>query len=321
MKMRAIRPLDTSAIRSRLISSIAAISLLAPSAALAAKCSLKTGSTLEQSRAGSCGFDPVARAFKGSPAEQAACLTRAVKRGAEIGEPTLPETLRRIVGTPTNITISVLATYTAKLGVADSVLGGEFAQIVPANYFIIHDTSTPNCSDRDAGTAACPVLGEFPAQRDTAAWSENTRFHGHPKKAPNRIANVFISRIGTSITEVDFADTFYTTRFETCVDAPAKVGLFVGVENIQPRIGSPAKPALGVKPNDVIAPVPGFTPAQYERLALVYVVASVRHGSWMIPAFHAVIDQVYAGGHDDPQNFDIAAFASAVQVHVAASTK
>jgi len=40
----------------------------------------------------------------------------------------------------------------------------------------------------------------------------------------------------------------------------------------------------------VDSPDPGFTPAQYERLALQYIIASVRRGSWMIPAFHCVLD-------------------------------
>ena len=92
--------------------------------------------------------------------------------------------------------------------------------------------------------------------------------------------------------------------------------LFVAVENIQPRIGEPAIRPPKVKPNDRIAPTPGFTPRQYERLALAYVVASIRRGRWMIPAFHAVVDARYAGGHDDPQNFDMQAFSDAVKRHL-----
>ena len=42
--------------------------------------------------------------------------------------------------------------------------------------------------------------------------------------------------------------------------------------------------------NDAQAPTPGFTAAQYDGLALLYVIASVRAGAWLVPAFHAPID-------------------------------
>ena len=60
--------------------------------------------------------------------------------------------------------------------------------------------------------------------------------------------------------------------------------------------------------NDARAPDPGFSDAQYDRLALIYVIASVRAERWLIPAFHAAIDSGIRGGHDDPQNFDVDAF-------------
>src|SRR5262245_5065624 len=85
-------------------------------------------------------------------------------------------------------------------------------------------------------------------------------------------------------------------------------GLFIHVENIQPRrsldIGRPG--------NDHVAPDPGLTAAQYQRLALLYVAASVRKGTWLIPAFHAVLD-LNVGDHDDPQNFDVAVWAAALR--------
>jgi hypothetical protein len=64
--------------------------------------------------------------------------------------------------------------------------------------------------------------------------------------------------------------------------------------------------------NDYIAPSPGFTAAQMDRLALIYVVASVRRGSWMIPAFHAAVDAGISDAHDDPQNFDLADWAGRI---------
>jgi hypothetical protein len=48
---------------------------------------------------------------------------------------------------------------------------------------------------------------------------------------------------------------------------------------------------------------------------LLYVVASIRRGRWLIPAFHAVLDGYFAQGHDDPQKFDMRAFSRAVKRH------
>jgi hypothetical protein len=81
---------------------------------------------------------------------------------------------------------------------------------------------------------------------------------------------------------------------------------------IQPRRGGP-----GHRRSGIAAPDPGFTSAQYDRLALLYVVASVRAGEWLVPAFHAVLDGDIRGGHDDPQNFDLGAFAAALEEVIA----
>jgi len=59
-------------------------------------------------------------------------------------------------------------------------------------------------------------------------------------------------------------------------------GLFLHVELIQPRRRGPGRHS-----NDIAAPNPGFTAAQYRQLALLYTIASVRAGEWLIPAFYA----------------------------------
>ena len=66
--------------------------------------------------------------------------------------------------------------------------------------------------------------------------------------------------------------------------------------------------------------MPGFTLQQYDKLALLYAMASARAGSWLIPAYHAAWDEGIADGHDDPQNFDLAAFAGALTTLRAALT-
>lgn len=293
-----------------------AMALAGSPVAWAAKCDLKPGIDAERGRAGLCRFDANKRSFEGTPAQQAACLTREVKRVAHIGNETITPYLQELAGKPAPAVQALQALLDARRIKADEV-GGPIDKPISARYFIIHDTSTPNCS-AVGPSAACPVRGEFPANRDDASWRYNKDFGGHPKPYPHRVAHAFTNRIGGSITEVDFADRIVTTKFESCVDAKAKTGLFVGVENIQPRIGDPKIPKAGKQANDVDAPSPGFTAQQYERLALLYVVASARHGMWLIPAFHAVLDHSYAGGHDDPQRFDMAAFSAAVRKHAEA---
>ena len=291
---------------------VAAVLLLGTNpAAWAAKCDLNQGMSAQQGRAGPCSFDPQSRSFRGTPEQQAACLTREVKRLGHIGNETITPFLRGVVGKPAPAVQTVQALLQARqINPAD--IGGPPSSPISADYFIIHDTSTPNCS-ASGPTVACPIRGEFPADRDEPSWSFNRNFGGHPKPFPKRLAHAFTNRVGASITEVDFAEHIATTKFESCADQAVKTKLFVGVENIQPRIGSPKIPANPSKANDFDAPTPGFSAKQYERLALLYVVASARRGRWLIPAFHAVLDQFYADGHDDPQRFDMNAFSAEVK--------
>ena len=76
---------------------------------------------------------------------------------------------------------------------------------------------------------------------------------------------------------------------------------FLRIENIQPRIRDRSVSF----DNDAIAPEPGFTDAQLERLALVYLAASVRSEKWLIPAYHSPIDLGFPDAHDDPQHFSL----------------
>ena len=39
----------------------------------------------------------------------------------------------------------------------------------------------------------------------------------------------------------------------------------------------------------------------------------MRAERWLIPAFHAPIDANIRGGHDDPQNFELEAFAASLE--------
>ena len=168
-----------------------------------------------------------------------------------------------------------------------------------ARYLVIHDTSQP-------------YLGElpFPADMDTSdALNNLTGYLG-----PEAVAHLFINRRGDIAVGHDLAVPWRATKLESrVIGTPAK-GLFLHVENQQPRRADPAaRPG-----NDRIAPVPGLTRAQYDSLALAYVVACARAGLWLKPAFHAAIDEGLPDAHDDPQNFDLPAFDAAVTRHLTA---
>jgi hypothetical protein len=86
----------------------------------------------------------------------------------------------------------------------------------------------------------------------------------------------------------------------------AVLGLFLHHELVQPRLNN----TNGI---DEFAPDPGFTEAQYDRLALCYIAAAVRGGSWLVPCFHCVLDLDIPNGHDDPQHFELEAWAAALE--------
>jgi len=285
--------------------------------ALSPACALKAGASDEQDRKGLCGFDAAKRSFDSTPADQAKCLLRAPTIAVRsLSKPDVPAELLARVGTKTTPTISQVEKYLSAHHVIDADVGGPVRNPISADYFVIHDTSSPNCSE----PKACPKIGEFPSNMNSADWVENKTFSHHkpPNSGHAKAAHVMTNRVGDSFTVVDLKESVSHVKFDYCIEKESKRGLFVGVENIQPRVGEPAVPNPGVSPNDHIAPIPGFTDEQYTRLALIYVVASVRRGHWLVPAYHAVIDWYFADGHDDPQNFDLPQFSTSVSTITAA---
>ena len=158
---------------------------------------------------------------------------------------------------------------------------------------MVHDTSTPWLGDANA----------FPPDDDPAL-NNLARFAG-----PDAVAHVFVNRRGDTLLGHDFGVPWRATQLETRRVGVAARGLFLHVELAQPRRRDPA----GSARNDRIAPLPGFTDAQYAQLALLYAAASARRGDWLIPAFHAALDEGIAGAHDDPQHFEMARFAAALE--------
>jgi hypothetical protein len=259
---------------------------------------------------GACGFDVATLNFQGSPKQQAACLLRHVGRKGVIdpAPARLPKVLRARVGEPVRLDPAAIARQLQATGCAALVESLSWPvsrahdndpKAPQLRYFVIHDTSTPYLGERPFP----PRMDQDPAVNDVS-----------PYTGPNAVAHAFIDRKGALIWGHDFSTPWRATKLESrVVGLPAK-GLFIHIENVEPRRFDPEGPPG----NGWIAPRPGLTAAQYERLALLYVVASRRAGVWLIPAFHADVDEGIPAAHDDPQNFDMAAFADALRRRIQA---
>lgn len=258
---------------------------------------------------GPCNFQPALKSFAGTPVEQASCLMSPVLLGGKLGSPldNLPAVFAhagQAAGLPDRAALYALL----QARNLEGTFGFNFAQPVSqtdadgvversARYFVIHDTSGPNYRNR-----------AWPDNiNDTAGFNNLENF-----SCSNNIerAHVFINRMGAILLAHDFEVPWRATKFESAVNFGVSLrGLFIHAEMIQPR-----KRARGYRgSNDYQAPDPGFSQAQYDTLALAYTVASVRAGAWLIPAFHAVIDEGIHDKHDDPQNFEIAKFAQGIE--------
>ncbi len=255
---------------------------------------------------GPCGFDVAALGFSGDALAQARCLLRPVATGGVLAPSptTLPASLEALIGQPVGDLKPLLRRYLAQRHIGDAAVGGSLDSPLshardddpgapPARYFVLHDTSVPWLGDATA----------FPADDDPAL-NDLQRFAG-----PDAVAHVFVNRRGETLLGHDLRVPWRATQLENRLVGVASRGLFLHVELAQPRRRDPA----GSARNDLVAPVPGFTDAQYAQMALLYAAASARRGDWLVPAFHAAIDEGIAGAHDDPQHFEIARFADALE--------
>jgi hypothetical protein len=246
-----------------------------------------------------------------SSIDQAKCLLRQPKIFGNVG-PTLtslPVPFDQLLTRPTiDISKEQLRRYLQAQGINEADIGGSLDNPVSrtnnnnpsaelARYFIIHDTSTPNLGNAN-----------FPNNINQSSWEfNNFNKYGSGEKSP---AHIIINRVGESVTRKDFNIPWRSTKRESdqfCGVNKCK-GLFLAVELVQPRRCQPNPGQSQCSPprkNDAKSPDPGFTKAQLDRLAVVYIAASVRRGKWLIPAFHVVLDQIVQGGHDDPQNFNL----------------
>ena len=246
-----------------------------------------------------------------SSIDQAKCLLRQPKIFGNVGLTltSLPAPFDQLLTRPTiDISKEQLRRYLQAQGINEADIGGSLDKPVSrtnnnnpraelARYFIIHDTSTPNLGN-----------DTFPNNINEASWEfNNFNKYGSGDNSP---AHIIINQVGQSVTRKDFNTPWRSTRRESeqfCGVNKCK-GLFLAVELVQPRKCQPNSGQTQCSPprkNDAKSPDPGFTKAQLDRLAVVYIAASVRRGKWLIPAFHVVLDQIVPGGHDDPQNFNL----------------
>lgn len=258
---------------------------------------------------GPCEFDPVSLSFSGAPDRQAACLLNPVLKIGKLGPPLdkLPAVFANRVGRSVNLPDREAVRALLRERGLDADFGPALSRRVaraqdddplsrPATYFVIHDTSSPNFR-----------RGSWPQNIDHDLKINNLARYSCDNKIER--AHVFINRMGAILHTHGFEIPWRATKFEMAVQFGTMLkGLFLHAELVQPRRPEPRRG----RRNDFQAPVPGFTPAQYDALALVYVIASVRAGFWLIPAFHAVIDEGIHDKHDDPQNFELEAFAASL---------
>ena len=255
---------------------------------------------------GPCAFDSETLSFRGTPAQQAMCLMRGMDATRNLA-PTLeglPPGLAKRIGETTGLpSRETLSAYLSKLD-----LEWDFAAYLwqpvsrardndpdapMAKYFVIHDTSGPYYGHRafPDDINVNPKINNLQTFACTDEWGK---------------AHVVVNRMGDSLVNHDFSIPWRETKFEQAAEfGGALKGLFVHIEMIQPR-------RAGAGGGDGHSPDPAFTPAQYDRLALLYTIVSVRAGRWLIPAFHAALDADIRNGHDDPLNFKVDSFADSL---------
>lgn len=259
---------------------------------------------------GACSFDPQSLSFQGDPVTQAKCLMRGMDRSRNL-VPTLqslpPAIAERVGGEAGLPNREALSTFLSRQNLEWDFAANLWQPVSRANdndpsapmarYFVIHDTSGPNYGHRDfpPDVDVRPPINNLAHFACADGWGK---------------AHVVVNRAGDMLVNHDFALPWRETKFEQAANfAGALKGLFLHIELIQPR-----RSAAGhSRRNDARSPDPAFTPAQYDRLALLYTIASVRAEQWLVPAFHSAIDAGIRNGHDDPLNFDVASFADSLE--------
>jgi hypothetical protein len=251
---------------------------------------------------GECRFSRETLTFAGTRVEQATCLLRKIELLAVRKPQPLPKVIARLMeseGGPTAThKASALAVFPEPYRAfaaqwADTPLS-RTADGLPALYFVIHDTSTPFYANEP-----------FPKRLDQDLKVNDFTPYMDGTFAREPVAHIFLNRVGQIWAGHDFQEGWRATKLESRVIGLRAKGRMVHIETVQPR---------RFLPNAIIrdqtqGPKPGFSKAQYRMLAALYVYASARAGSWLIPAQHNTVDAGIPDAHDDPQNFELKRFA------------
>ena len=255
---------------------------------------------------GACSFDPETLSFAGTPVEQAMCLMRGMDATRNLAPPlqSLPAALASRVGEraglPSRESLSGFLSrqnlewdFAAYLWQPLSRARDNDPDAPMARYFVIHDTSGPyyGHSSFPDDINENPKINNLKNFVCSDGWGR---------------AHIVVNRMGQMLVAHDYSIPWRETKFEQAAEfGGALQGLFLHNELIQPR-------RTGARGGDGRSPDPAFSSAQYDRVALLYTIASVRAGQWLIPAFHAALDSDIRNGHDDPLNFDIQSFADSL---------
>ena len=253
-----------------------------------------------------CGFDFGRGQYAGSDLEQARCLVpefigpRTVRVAPGPPRRSLGQPLETLVGTGVSLDKRAVAAFlrSERLGALAEGLDRPLSRTArgdPARYFVVH------------GTNDNVVTKPFPADDAPAmtrlglTWEDGRTWRAH----------AWVNRLGAVRVTYDFGrrPTRSSTKFEAAHNE--LWGLFLHTEVTQPRKAPASSPT-----SDIYVPVPAFTQAQYRAVAVLYMVASVRAGRWLVPAYHVAIDQGIPGGHDDPQHFSLERFSAALDAIV-----
>lgn len=251
---------------------------------------------------GGCQFDRDTLTFAGTPVEQATCLLRNVELMGEKKPQPLPPVIKHLMeqgGAPSAAQKAAAIAafpepYRAYASGYQDMPTSQTEAGLPLLYFVIHDTSEPFM-----GTE------KFPRHLDIDP--KVNSFDSYLAAEP--VAHIFLNREGQIWAAHDFSIPWRATKLESRVIGPAARGRFVHIETVQPRRFLPGATNRG----QTYGPKPGFTPAQYRMLAALYVYASARAGRWLIPGFHATVDDGIPDAHDDPQNFELKRFAKELE--------
>ena len=192
----------------------------------------------------------------------ARCLIRPVSRGGNVGQTpaVLPNILKDLIGKQMTVDLVKLRKYLTDNGIKESDIGGTINQdTTKVRFFVIHDTSYPEIKE-----------ASFPADMNGATWKSNKLSNWVSSDTP---VHMFVNRVGESATKTDFNLVARGTKYEYGRDIAnaaqrlqareKRGGLFVHIELIQPRRKSNPRTFFD------LAPTPGFTEKQIDRLALL----------------------------------------------------